>query len=90
MISWSCRWIGERLLFLPETCPARRRADLMSGPFSPGTTMAEGWWLAILLLAFGVLFLVGLVTDAQRSCDEKRRARGIEPDKVSARRPLIR
>ncbi len=52
--------------------------------------MTEGWWLAIVLLIFGILFLVGLVTDAQRSCDEKRRARGIEPDKVSARRPIIR
>jgi hypothetical protein len=48
--------------------------------------MAEGLWLAILLVLFGALFLVGLVRDAQRSCDEKRRAHGILPDKASARR----
>jgi hypothetical protein len=54
--------------------------------------MAEEWWLAILSLLLGALFLVGFVTDAQRSCDEKRRSRGIvpDPDKVRARRPIIR
>jgi hypothetical protein len=70
---------------LPRSTPL---PGLMGGAF-PGMTMVESWWLAILSLLFGALFLVGLVTDAQRSCDEKRRASGILPDKVNARRPLI-
>jgi hypothetical protein len=36
--------------------------------------MTEEWWPAILVLLVGALFLVGLVTNAQRSCEEKRRA----------------
>jgi hypothetical protein len=57
--------------------------------------MIDGWFLAIPLLLVGLLLLVGFIASAQRWCDEKRRARGIEPDKargiepdnVSARHP---
>jgi hypothetical protein len=48
-----------------------------------------GWLLAI-LLSLGLLLLVGFIANALRSSAEKRRARGIEPDKVSARDPTIR
>jgi hypothetical protein len=66
-------------------------APRLMGKAFPGMTMAEEWWLAILLLLFGALFLVGLVTEAQLSCDEKRRSRGMvpDPDKVRVRRHII-
>jgi len=66
-------------------------APRLMGRAFPGMTMAEEWWLAILLLLFGALFLVGLVTEAQLSCDEKRRSRGMvpDPDKVRVRHHII-
>ena len=57
-------------------------APRLMGRAFPGMTMAEEWWLAILLLLFGALFLVGLVTEAQLSCDEKRRSRGMVPIQI--------
>jgi hypothetical protein len=36
-----------------------------------------GWLLAI-LLSLGLLLLIGFIANAQRSCAEKRRARGID------------
>jgi hypothetical protein len=57
--------------------------------------MINVWFLTIPLLLVGLLLLIGFITSAQRWCNEKRRARGIEPDKargidldkVSARHP---
>jgi hypothetical protein len=48
-----------------------------------GATMIEGWLLlAVVVVLIGVLLLVGFISNVQRSHDEKRRARGIEPDKM--------
>ena len=81
---------GSGCFSFPKLAPLNATPGLMGRDF-PGMTMAEEWWLAILSLLFGALFLVGLVTDAQQSCDEKRRAPGIvpDPDKVGARHPII-
>jgi hypothetical protein len=45
--------------------------------------MIEGWLLAAVLALVGLLLAVGLIANAQRWRDERRRARGIEPDKAS-------
>jgi hypothetical protein len=45
--------------------------------------MIEGWLLLVVVVVFiGALLLVGFISNVQRSHDEKRRAPGIEPDKM--------